>query len=248
MRTAGWKCPGRRRLCGRRISSARAWQQRICGRRFYCARGQPRRCLSRAHRRFRSFPGSGGPPRMGGRGLPRPGCEAEELARFRYRGDLAAEVLNDAHGLLDERGVAGCRFAPGEVHRVLHADAAVATKDEGLRQHGEGMPSGTKPAHSHGCGSIDLTRHMTSGVEAKPYLMPVTIWNSAGILSVPSATRSCASMMSPVLKISSSGFEPAAYMRSAMALMLRGELITAPPPNHCVLRSSVQISGLSSTM
>src|SRR5262249_52910312 len=81
---------------------------------------------------------------MGGRGLPRPGCEAEELARFRYRGDLAAEVLNDAHGLLDERGVAGCRFAPGEVHRVLHADAAVATKDEGLRQHGEGMPSGTE--------------------------------------------------------------------------------------------------------
>jgi hypothetical protein len=37
-------------------------------------------------------------------------------------------------------------------------------------------------------------------------------------------------------------------MRSAMALMLRGELITAPPPNHCVLRSSVQISGLSSTV
>src|SRR5215470_2759450 len=82
--------------------------------------------------------------RMGGRGLPWPGCEAEQLARFRYRGDLAAEVLNDAHGLLDERGVAGCRFAPGEVHRVLHADAAVATKDEGLRQHGEGMPSGTE--------------------------------------------------------------------------------------------------------
>ena len=53
--------------------------------------------------------------------------------------------------------------------------------------------------------------------------------------------------MSPVLKISSSGFEPAAYMRSAMILMLRGELITAPPPNHCVLRSSVQISGFSST-
>src|SRR5262245_60133603 len=71
--------------------------------------------------------------RMGGRGLSRPGCEAEQLARFRYRGDLAAEVLNDAHGLLDERSVAGCRFAPGEVHCVLHADAAVATKDEGLR-------------------------------------------------------------------------------------------------------------------
>ena len=53
--------------------------------------------------------------------------------------------------------------------------------------------------------------------------------------------------MSPVLKISSSGSEPAAYMRSAIILMLRGELMTAPPPNHWVLRSSVQISGFSST-
>jgi hypothetical protein len=82
--------------------------------------------------------------RVDGRGLRRAGFETEQLARFRYRGDLAAEVLNDAHGLLDEHGVAGCRFAPGEVHRILHADAAVATKDKGLRQHGKGMPSGTE--------------------------------------------------------------------------------------------------------
>src|SRR3984893_16139048 len=82
--------------------------------------------------------------RMDGRGLRRPGCETEQLARFRYRGDLAAEVLNDARRLLDKRGVTRCRFAPGEVHCVLHSDAAVATKDEGLCQHGEGMPSGAK--------------------------------------------------------------------------------------------------------
>ncbi len=37
-------------------------------------------------------------------------------------------------------------------------------------------------------------------------------------------------------------------MRSAMMRRLRGVLITAPPPNHMVLRSSVQISGFSSTM
>jgi hypothetical protein len=48
--------------------------------------------------------------RVDGRGLRRAGFETEQPARFRYRGDLAAEVLNDAHGLLDEHGVSEPRF------------------------------------------------------------------------------------------------------------------------------------------
>ena len=36
-------------------------------------------------------------------------------------------------------------------------------------------------------------------------------------------------------------------MRSAMMRMFRGLLITAPPPNHIVFRSRLQISGFSST-
>ena len=53
--------------------------------------------------------------------------------------------------------------------------------------------------------------------------------------------------MSPESKTSNSGFRPAPYIIPAISVIILGELITAPPPNHIVLRSSVQISGFSST-
>src|ERR1017187_158529 len=51
--------------------------------------------------------------------------------------------------------------------------------------------------------------------------------------------------MSPLLKTSSSGFDPASFIARAMVVMLFGELITADAPDHIVLRSRLQISGFS---
>ena len=53
--------------------------------------------------------------------------------------------------------------------------------------------------------------------------------------------------MSPESNTSSSGRTPALRIAAAMIAALRGVLITTALPNHIVLRSSEQISGLSAT-
>ena len=53
---------------------------------------------------------------------------------------------------------------------------------------------------------------------------------------------------SPESNSSISGSTPTAFIRSAMIRTLRGVLITTSPPEFMVLRSSVQMSGLSSSI
>jgi hypothetical protein len=61
--------------------------------------------------------------------------------------NFSASSISDAacgNGLPDERGVAGCRIGMEDTVHLARGKPTVATKDEGLRQHGEGMPSGTE--------------------------------------------------------------------------------------------------------
>ena len=72
---------------------------------------------------------------------------------------------------------------------------------------GEPAPN---PAQALPFGNIDCASAIIAGVDGIPYLMPVQSWKSVGARSVPAATSSFASTISPVSKTSTSGFTPAA--------------------------------------
>ena len=66
------------------------------------------------------------------------GRQAQDLAGLGGGGDLAAEILDDAAGLLDEGGVRGGERPAGEIDAVLEPDPDVTTGKVGQGDGREG--------------------------------------------------------------------------------------------------------------